>query len=369
MKILHIVQSADTGIGGSLTVARALLKAQRALGMDAWLVCLYDSPERESSEAPAEFEIECLVTRATRWTKGVLTLRRLFHQLHPDIIHHHDGILWPRLAAFGLGIPRVTHGHLGAPTSDWFSGARFTHRFTLATTSRLIAISPWVARSWEDSGMPHDRIALIPNGVDTGRFYRRTDAERAKVRAKLGVDPKDRVVLWVGRLDRETKGLDRLVMIASKLSESTRLVIGGDGPDRAWLEAALKNTGIKRHPLLVGRLDDPSELFGSADAFLFTSVVEPFGLVLLEAACSGLPIYACVCTGGGRELLNELKAFVAPDDALHLLAEAVSRDELRLPEEQIKTTKERYSWGKLARATSQVYVDCLRQPLSKLNTR
>src|SRR4029077_5426641 len=98
MKILHIVQSADTSIGGSLTVARALMKAQRALGMDAWLVCLYDSPERESNEPRAEFEIQCLVTRDSPWTSGIVTLRKLFRQLHPDIIHHHDGILWPRLA-------------------------------------------------------------------------------------------------------------------------------------------------------------------------------------------------------------------------------------------------------------------------------
>lgn len=345
------------------------MRRQRSIGLDAWLVCLYEAPHRGRNEPTAEFEIQCLVTRATRWTKGVLTLRRLFHQLHPDIIHHHDGILWPRLAALGLGIPRVTHGHLGAPASGWFSGARFTHRFTLATTSRLIAISPWVARSWEDSGMPHDRIALIPNGVDTDRFFRRTELERAEVRAKHGIDPRERLLLWVGRMDRRTKGLDRLVAIASKLPESTRLIIGGDGPDRAWLESALMAARMKRPPLFVGRLADPSELFGSADAFLFTSVVEPFGLVLLEAACSGLPIYACECTGGGRELLDELRAFVVSDDAMPLLAEAVSRDELRLPEELIKATKERYSWEKLARATSQVYQDCLRQPPSKSETR
>ena len=112
----------------------------------------------------------------------------------------------------------------------------------------------------------------------------------------------------------ETKGLDRLTATARSLPAGIRLVIVGDGPARAWLVTQLET--LDDRPLLMGNIKDPAEIFGIADAFLFTSNVEPFGLVLLEAAASGLPIYAFVCEGGGRELLRDLGATVVMDSSV-----------------------------------------------------
>lgn len=354
MKIIHLVQSADTSIGGSLTVARALVKAQREQGLDAWLVCLYEHREASEGESASPFEVECSVARSSRWTRGILALRSLILRLRPDIIHHHDGILWPRIATLGLGIPRITHGHLGAPPKAGGAAAQWTHRFMIATTTRLIAISQWVAKSWEDSGMPRDKITIIPNGVDAERFYRRTDSIRTAVRSELGITDKF-MLLWVGRMDRETKGLDRLVTLAARLPSDVRLVIAGSGPDREWLSSSLSSLQIATPPLLIGQVDDPADLFGSADAFLFTSRVEPFGLVLLEATCSGLPIYACECEGGGQDLLTELRAVVAVDSNINHLADAIANQTQSISPDRIETVRALYSWPTVAKAITELY--------------
>ena len=363
MKVLHIVQSSDTCIGGSLTVARALVKAQRDIGLEAWLVCLYDTPSRSKAEPARDFEIQCLISRKSRWTQGILALRRALIQLQPDLIHHHDGILWPRLATLGLGIPRITHGHLGAPTAGWLNGARLTHRLTLATTDRLIAISTWVAQSWESSGMPSEHIAIIPNGVDAERFYRRPEHERNDNRAKLGISLNEKLILWAGRLDRETKGLDRLVAIANWLPPNVRLVIAGDGPDKVWLKSTLSAAGIHAAHLLIGQVEDPAALFGSADAFLFTSKVEPFGLVLLEAACSSLPIFACECTGGGADLLVELNAFIAQDSNLDSLAQAISAEVPQPAMVALQALRDKYSWVAVAQSTARLYAGLIHREI------
>lgn len=355
MKVFHLVQSADTIIGGSLTVARALVKAQRRLGLDAWLVCLYETSEAAQKSSCGEAEIVCQIPRGERWGSGVRILRRLIQDQKPCILHHHDGILWPRLASVGLGVPRVTHGHLGAPATGWFSQAKLTHLFTLMTTDELVAISPWVADSWIHSGMPARHVSIIPNGVDQTRFYPRSEEKRAHVRGKLGLAAGERMLLWVGRMDLETKGLDRLAELSRWLPRECRLVIAGDGPDRPWLEEKLRENGGAAPPIILGQVSDPAELFGCADIFLFTSRIEPFGLVLLEAACSGLPIYGFECMGGGSELLHELAATTVAESGSQALAAALAAESGAQNAAAMRRRCERYTWENVAQKTSELY--------------
>jgi len=229
----------------------------------------------------------------------------------------------------------------------------------MGTTDRLIAICSWVAESWIASGMPEAKIFVVPNGIDPGHYYRRDPAERARVRNQLGIGENEQLLLWVGRLDRKTKGLDRLVAVASRLSNDTRLVIVGDGPDREWLNATLASMNGRCVTKMLGRIDDPGDLFGSADSYLFTSVIEPFGLVLLEAISSSLAIYAFKCVGGGMNLLEELGACVFRDDKIAELVKAISERENVCCEELVRRTREYYSWPSIARRTEQIYLECV----------
>jgi len=359
MKVVHLCQSADPNVGGSLTVARALVRAQRALGVEAWLVCLYPDDPAVQGVREADYEITCGVSRLSRWSRGLVKLRGVINRLQPDIIHHHDGLLWPRLALLGWKGVRITHGHLGCPSGGLWSSSFWTHRLTMASTDCLIAISPWVAASWEQAGFSESKIRRVPNGVDCERFFPRSPEVRRQLRHALGIDADRHLLLWAGRLDRQTKGLDRLVATAQGLSAEVQLVIAGGGSDAAWLQAELQQLPLGRRPLILGKVPDPAELFGMADSFLFTSKVEPFGLVLLEAVASGLPIFAFDCVGGGRELLVELAARVVGDTEVGELVQVINRREAHLPADILERVRNNYSWKNVAVSTVNIYEEWL----------
>lgn len=357
MKVVHICQSADANLGGSLTVARALVRAQRDLGVDARLVCLYLHDGAASDLQHPHYEILCQVKRRSRWSRGIYILRRELNRINPDVIHHHDGILWPRLATMGMRCPRFTHGHLGRPRAGILSPSYWVHQYMAKDTDCLVAISSWVAESWLAGGFPSRKIRLIPNGVDQERFYPRPVEVRRKARMDLRLPMDARLLLWAGRLDRETKGLDRLVAVAKLLPADMRLVIAGDGPAREWLAAELEVMEMNRRPMLLGKIEDPAELFGISDAFLFTSKVEPFGLVLLEAASSGLPIFAFDCDGGGRELLRQLQATVIRDGEEAALIQSLAADQAPIDAAMIEELHRKYSWAAVAQATLDAYAE------------
>lgn len=235
------------------------------------------------------------------------------------------------------------------------------HRFVAAHTDRLIAISDWVAESWRKGGFPASKIRTIPNGVDTQRYFVRDEPEKEKLRKQLGLPTGRTVLLWVGRLDRETKGLDRLAAVARDLNRGWQIVVVGDGPDRDWLRLKIDRLTEERRPVLVGKVADPASYFAAADAFLFTSRVEPFGLVLLEAAACGLPIFGFPCEGGGKGILNRCKATIISQNSPAATLESIEggrRDdrELRAIAADIS---DNFSWQTAASATERTYRELL----------
>ena len=364
MIVAHICQSSNTSIGGSLVVARALVEAQRKQGIDARLVYLYQDPA-ELPPGAGTTDVQCRVTRGSRWLTGIRTLKHVLREIRPDIIHHHDGLLWPRIATSALNTPLITHGHLGRPSGGVLSGSHWTHWYIARHTNALVAISEWVSESWANGGFPRDKIRLISNGVDCARFFKRSKTECAEIRAALKVPENVRLVLWAGRLDRETKGLDRLTAVAEHLNERAKLIVAGEGPSREWLTSQLRRPGLACDPLLLGNVTDPEKLFGACDVFLFTSKIEPFGLVLLEAAASGLPLLAFECTGGGRELLDKLGAFISRDECGNEIANLLTLEPFPVDAPSCKYISELFSWTTSADETIALYSELLRSRRQK----
>jgi len=142
---------------------------------------------------------------------------------------------------------------------------------------------------------PADRIHLIPNGVDLGRFAPATE-RRARSRRR---------VLYVGRLSEE-KNLSTLVQAVAALDRRvpSELVMIGGGPLRAQLESEARAAnvsaefpGVIDHRLVPARLRE-------ADAFVLPSFTEGHPKVLIEAMAAGLPCVASDCPGN-RALVKD----------------------------------------------------------------
>jgi glycosyltransferase involved in cell wall biosynthesis len=144
--------------------------------------------------------------------------------------------------------------------------------------------------------------------VDTERFH--PGRRSPEVRAALGIEAAEPVIAFAGRLVRE-KRLDTLIEVAAALRLAGmphRVLIIGDGPDRAMLERGLP--GARFTGFLTG--DALAAAYASSDIFLFPSDTESFGSVTLEAMASGLPTVCADATGSRCLVSPGESGFLAP---------------------------------------------------------
>lgn len=143
----------------------------------------------------------------------------------------------------------------------------------------------------------------------------------SEVRCELGIDGP--MVLSVGRLHPQ-KGHDVLIEAAAALAErwpSLRVVIAGDGPQRAELEALI---AARRAPVtLLGRRDDVPDLLRAADVIVWASIWEGSPLTAQEALRAGRPLVA-TRAGGLPDVVGDGAALVTPGDPA-ALADAIGR--------------------------------------------
>jgi glycosyltransferase involved in cell wall biosynthesis len=227
---------------------------------------------------------------------AVWRLARLFRRLRPDVVHVHlfRSMLFGRLAARLAGVRAVlATEHSALPDSTEGRPATRSVHAMYATAERLGALTIAVSeitrdvlvRYWHVA--PH-RIRVIPNGIDTSRF-RPDPADRAKERVRRGLDDGTRLLVATGRLV-PGKRLDRVVQAMAELPDDVRLVVVGRGTEHATLARLAEELGVADRVQLVGEVPDVAPLLAAADAFVSASVVETYGIALVEAYVSGLPV-------------------------------------------------------------------------------
>lgn len=183
-------------------------------------------------------------------------------------------------------------------------------------TLKRIALDVW--------GLDPHRIRYIPNGIPTARFARNPDpAFSAAFQGKGGV------IGTVATLRRE-KALDRLIAAFAlvRAHMPAHLVIVGDGPDRARLEAIVGAYGLGAHVTFTGSITAPEHILGAFDVFAVSSDTEQMPLSVLEAMAAGRPV-ASTDAGDIRAMLaEENRPFVVPryEVALASMMMALLRD-------------------------------------------
>ncbi|MCJ8142539.1 MSMEG_0565 family glycosyltransferase [Ancylobacter sp. A5.8] len=216
-----------------------------------------------------------------------------------DVFHAQDGISGNALATLknrGLvaRFARTVH-HI-----DDFSCARLSalqHRAIVEADAHFTVSRMWQAELGK-------RYALSPivvgNGVDVARFSPQRDGSEAPLRTRLGLGPGP-VILSVGGIEARKNTLRLLEAFAQlhAVSPQAQLVIAGGatvldhGSYRAEFSARLTELGLPGHAVIeTGPLaqDDMPTLYRLADLLAFPSIKEGFGLVVLEAMASGVPV-------------------------------------------------------------------------------
>ena len=156
----------------------------------------------------------------------------------------------------------------------------------------VVALSRRVAADLNEiHGVPKDRIRLVYNGVDTGRFSPRHRLKlRDPLRSRLGISPQTLMLLIVAHNFR-LKGVPMLLdaMAAWRHSRPAHLVVvGGKRPWR--YQRMARRLGVGAAATFVGSVDDPVPFYAAADIYVHPTYYDPCSLVALEALAAGLPV-------------------------------------------------------------------------------
>ncbi|WGM31832.1 glycosyltransferase family 4 protein [Brevundimonas sp. NIBR11] len=209
--------------------------------------------------------------------------------------------------------------------------------------SRLLtAVSPAVAEEIRRV-RPSASIEIIPNGVDCQEFHPRDAGE---------VRPKEAVILFAGDIRTSRKNLDTVLQALTRLP-GARLHVAGDTTGSPYPEMA-RSLGLQDRVRFLGQRGDMADVMRDADLFVFPSRYEPFGLVILEALATGLPVVTTVAAGAA-ELVRDADGVVLqdPDDVEALaretgvlLADAARMARAGLAGRRIAVE---HSWDRMAR--------------------
>jgi L-malate glycosyltransferase len=160
----------------------------------------------------------------------------------------------------------------------------------------IVSISSAVKEQIEKSAFPsrkHASIEVVANGIDVDVFHA-SDTVRQEIRQRMGFDSTSKVIVAVNRLHYQ-KGTEELLGVLEHMSQTDpclRLIIVGDGPERAALEESVKHRRLCAQVAFTGALtkDGVAHVLSAADAFCFlTRAVEGNPLNVMEALAAGLP--------------------------------------------------------------------------------
>lgn len=221
-----------------------------------------------------------------------------------------------------------------------------------------------------------NKISVIHNGIDTtwwqSQLLRFTDEDRRRIKKELfQANENTLIIISIAEL-HERKGLKYLIEAIPEVAKkfpNIKLVIVGEGPERKNLEKSIKyltennrqKIDLKNHIILTGCQKEISKLLKSSDIFVLPSRREAFGLVVLEAMVTGLPVIASK-TGGIPEIIGNEKngLLVEPENSKKLakaLMDLIAHPDKRekLSKAGSKTVRKKFPARKMAEEYEKIY--------------
>jgi glycosyltransferase involved in cell wall biosynthesis len=296
--IVHVVDS--LGRGGIESWLMQTMRASPEI-RDRSVLCVTTGPIEGQQTFRGEIDAMGIPVHRLGHARGfrfMLALGRLLGRLRPRVVHAHMNHVagWATAAARAAGVPmRIAHYHVTFPDEH----ENLLHRTYIAivralesaTATHVLGCSVAAIESYCGAGWRSDpRRQVLYYGIDFDPFDEPVD--RGAVRAELGIPADAFVVGHVGRFDRQKNHAFVIDVVSALIAREprARLLLVGDGRLRPAVERKVAELGIAGAVVFAGvRADVPRIMLGAMDAFLFPSLFEGLGIVLIEAQASGLP--------------------------------------------------------------------------------
>lgn len=357
LRVAHLAFSAlPATMGGLEIVVDSLIRRQQAAGHDATLVTRWRQ-WRAAREAGLPYAVLPLPPNSSlssrpfrsvgpRWpVAATVQWHQMRHRFDVWHIHWLYPTAWMVYDALErLGAPVVVTAHGADLQMDEESGYGFRQfaihdrrvRQLAPRLPVLTAISDSIEARYRELGVPSGHIHRIPNGVDARRL-KAASAAREAVRARLALPPRAQLILSVGR-NQPSKGFGFIPETLATLRRGGReaiWVVAGKNSE-ALLPAA-KAAGVAEAMRLLPPIwgksgadaafppDELAELYAAADVFAFPSLVEAFGLVVIEAMAAGAPVVGNDVSGIRNVITNGLDGLLCAPRSPTAMAAAISR--------------------------------------------
>lgn len=306
MEIVHVVENLDRG-GLERTVVD-LIASQRDAGHECRVICLFKLGLLARELLASGVRVDACGKRPGLDLRALRRARALIRQSPDAVIHTHNAMAHYYAVLASLSLPvkcriNTRHGMGGRTRSgrqEWL------YRQSLRGTDYAVAVCEAARQRFAADGMrPRRALLSVPNGIRLERFRPADDVARQSLVAELGLPTGSRIIGTVGRL-QPVKDHALLLRAFAKVRvqvPEAALVIVGDGPLRAALEAQAEQAGLSDAVRFMGDRHDVPRLLTGMEVFALTSTSEGYSVALLEACASSLPIVA-TDVGGNREIVR-----------------------------------------------------------------
>lgn len=313
-------------VGGAELLARQF--AERASHQFEFVFVCLDSAGLMARElSDAGYVVETLGRRPGLDVRCARRLLQICRQHRVRLIHAHQyAPFFYAAVARLLGWSRlpILFTEHGRDYPDYRRSKRvLANRFLLRKYDKAVAVGKYVRQALiEYEGLPPERISVIYNGVDVEAYATPSGEQRLETRKGLGLAEDDVALIQVARLNPLKDHLTavRAFAMLCEQQKRARLLIVGDGEERAKIEAAIGEAGVGERVHLLGTRRDIPRLLAASDVFLLTSISEGIPLTLLEAMAAGLPCVSTDVGGTGEVIVDGQTGFLAPAKDAEALA-------------------------------------------------
>lgn len=292
-------------VGGAETLLVNLIRRLDHLAFQPEVVCLKE-PGPLGEEIRSEFNLTSNYL-ASKWDLRVL----------PRLVHHFrkrktqavvtvgagDKMFWGRLAAKIAGVPVIASA---LHSTGWPDGVGRANRWLTGITDAFIAVAKPHGEFLVDfEKFPREKVAVIPNGIDTHRFQSNFEV-RSDVRKELNI-PIDAPVVGIVAALRAEKNHALFIDMAKQVLvdfPTAHFIIIGDGPEREFIQQRIASHGIASQVHLLGTRSDTQRLLAAMDLFALTSHNEANPVSILEALSCQVPVVA-TNVGSVKESVQE----------------------------------------------------------------
>ncbi len=312
--------------------------------------------------------------------------KNVITEFNPDIVHvHHPFVLSSQAIMYGkkLGIPKILTLHTQYEQYAYYI-APIPEKLTQEAIKRIISNLAYKidcittpSESMKDlikSYGVKNRIEVIPNAIELNSFKEKDKLKCLEIKKRYNLEEDDKIILYVGRIAQE-KSIDKIIealaIIKGRGISRAKLLIVGNGPAMEELRQLVQSLGVEEEVIFTGAVgnEEIQHYYKIAYLFTITSTSESFGIVIIEALASGIPVLAVRAPGAVDILTDGLDGLLTEDDVEQFasaLEKLIREPELREELSQgVLKTSEQYSINVISERMLNLYREVIAMQNSK----